>query len=451
MLLCLAMQQLMAQVKSTSQGSILSASDMHFDPFFDPTLINKLIMSPVGQWQGIFASSAIKTPNSYKHDSNYPLFNSALAAMKRQNPNPAFMVITGDFLCHDFQTNYKTYGKAYPDSMRAFSSKTIQFMALMLDQYFPKTVILPVLGNNDSFCGDYMIDPAGRFLSMFAKAFVPLQRNHNTVADKAFISQFSKGGYYTFNLHDGSGGTMIMMNTIFFSVNYKDTCGSALVNPAGAELDWLAGVFKKHSAQKGKLWLACHIPPGINAYSSAGKCPQGIVTMWRDSCNQAYLSMIRRYAPIIKAGFAGHTHMDDFRVFHNNGKPVSMMHITPAVSPLFSNNPGFQSISYSKTSFGLLNIKTYYLNLSAATSAWALEYDYQKTYRVSNLSPASLDAVRNKISTNPAYLSYYMKYYYVGNEAANGINQQNWKVFWCATGNATTADFSGCYCSAPVK
>lgn len=448
-------QGLEAQHKPSTQGNILSASDIHFDPFFDPSLMPALIKADYKQWPAIFNSSTIKQPNGYNHDSNFPLFVSALAAMKQQNPSPAFIVITGDFLCHSFQSNYAKYAPQYPDSVRSFTSKTIRCMAMMFDQYFPKSVVLPVLGNNDSFCGDYMIDPGGEFLTMFAKAWAPLQRNHSPKADNAFIAHFAKGGYYTYTLKDGSGGKLVLLNTIFFSSSYNNACETQPAHPAADELNWLAAMLKQSQAQKTKLWLVAHIPPGIDVnktINGKGTCVQNIRTMWRDSCNQVFQAMVIKYSSVIKAGLAGHTHMDDFRLLYDvKGSPVFFMHITPAVSPLFGNNPGFQSLTYNKTSFKLLDSKTYYLNPNATASAWAFEYDFKNTYNVKGINPVSLDGLRKNIAATPTYLNSYIKYYDMSNPQQNGINLQNWRAYWCANGNLTTAGFSNCYCGSPVQ
>lgn len=446
-------QSLLAQTQSLQQGHILSASDIHFNPFYDPSLMDALVKSDYKQWLAIFNSSKTTQPNSYNSDSNFPLFRSALAAMKRQNASPAFMIITGDFLCHNFQSNFAQYAPAYPDSLKSFTSKTIRFMAMLFNQYFPKTIVLPVLGNNDSFCGDYMVEPDGQFLAMFAKAWVPLQRNHNLKADKAFVTAFSKGGYYTYSLRDGSGAKLVMLNTVFFSYRYTN-CGTPTENPAAIELNWLSGVLKQSKLQKSKLWLAAHIPPGIDVNSTLngkGTCTQNIRTMLNDSCNQVYLQLLTRYAPVIKAGFAGHTHMDDFRLLYNKGIPISFMHITPAVSPLFGNNPGFQCLSYSKATFGLLNSQTYYYNLNLNAPVWQFEYDFQKAYGVKGITPQSLNQVRKEIAANPAYLNKYINYYDGSNPNSNNINLQNWKTYWCGTGNLTTASFAACNCGVAVK
>ncbi|OCX50421.1 hypothetical protein BEL04_21810 [Mucilaginibacter sp. PPCGB 2223] len=453
LVLVMIVANIRAQPKPTATGNILTVSDIHLNPYFDPSLMDKLVKSDYKQWPTIFNSSSIKAPNTYNSDSNFPLFVSALAAMKKQNPSPAFIIITGDFLCHSFQSNYAKYAPNYPDSVRSFTSKTIQVMALMLDKYFPKTVVLPVLGNNDSFCGDYMIDPGGEFLNMFAKAWVPLQRSHNAIADKAFVTQFGKGGYYTYDLKDGSGGKMVMLNTIFFSTSYNNSCETHPAHPAADELNWLARVLKQNQAKK--LWLAAHIPPGIDVnktINGKGTCAQNVRTMWRDSCNMVFQSLVIKYAAAIKAGFAGHTHMDDFRLLYNaKGVPVYFMHITPAVSPLFGNNPGFQNLSYSKSSFVLLDSKTYYYSLNTSAPAWTFEYDFNKTYGVGNITPASLDVVRKNILSKPACLTSYVNYYDMSNPQLDGINNQNWKAYWCATGNLTTASYTNCYCGGVLK
>jgi len=444
-----------AQKTTSSTGTILSVSDIHFNPYFDTSLMDQLVKANYKQWPAIFNSSAIKKPNGYNNDSNFPLFVSALAAMKKQNPSPAFIIITGDFLCHNFQSNFAKYAPNYPDSVRSFTSKTIQVMAMMFDKYFPKTVILPVLGNNDSCCGDYMIGPGGPFLNMFAKAWVPLQRNHNVAIDKAFIAQFSKAGYYTYDLKDGSGGKMVMLNTVVFSINYNNSCETRPAHPAADELNWLRNVLKQNAAKKGKLWLAAHIPPGIDVnktINGKGTCAENVRTMLTDSCNQVFQAMVIKYASAIGAGFAGHTHMDDFRLLYNaKGVPVYFMHITPAVSPLFGNNPGFQSLTYDRKTSILLNSKTYYFSLNAAKPIWSPEYDFGKTYGVHNITPASLDVVRKNILSKPACLTSYINYYDMNNPGLDGINSQNWKAYWCATGNLTTASYTNCYCGGVLK
>ena len=46
--------------------------------------------------------------------------------------------------------------------------------------------------------------------------------------------------------------------------------------------------------------------------------------------------------------FAGHTHMDDFRVIGTPKVPLVVNKLVPSVSPIFKNNPAFQVYLYDE-------------------------------------------------------------------------------------------------------
>jgi sphingomyelin phosphodiesterase acid-like 3 len=433
--------------------SFLSVSDFHFNPYYDPSLVDTLIKTSYTGWRGIFESSAVQQPNGYGSDANYPLFKSALAAMQLQNTHPAFIVISGDFLCHDFQANFSQYAPGSSDSLQSFTSKTIWFMADMLNKYFPSTVVLPVLGNNDSYCGDYMLEPNGPFLSMFARAWVRLLRNNNPVADTAFIKQFSKGGYYTYSTKN-SAVKFVMMNSVFFSAKYSNACGVPGEDPARDEFTWLEQELAICRAKEQGAWMVYHIPPGIDVHSTlngwASSCQENIKTMWQDSLNSKFLNLVIKYASTIRGSLAGHTHMDDFRVVYNQrSTPISFIHITPAVSPLFGNNPGFQRITFIYKTMQLINNETFYLAINKHATNWTPEYNFQLTYGVTGINTATMNTVRRKIATDSVIRSRYINLYKVSNPGSNEINLKNWKAFWCGTGAITRQAFSACYCTVP--
>ncbi len=439
----------LARLNPQSSRVSLSVSDLHFNPFFDPSLVNALVKSNYTEWQRIFESSSVRQPNNYKSDSDYPLLKSALTAMQQECPQPAHIVISGDFLSHNFQDNFSAYAPNYPDSLNSFIAKTVNFIASMIDRYFPRTVVLPVLGNNDSDCGDYMIGPNSPFLSMFARAWVPLQRNGNAAKDSSFVQQFSKGGYYTFTFNEKIPHRVILLNTVFYSSSYSNSCGNPADDPAGTEMQWTDSILKDMNAKNEIAWMVYHIPPGVNVYSSlpdTGSCASYVSMMWHTKYNSAFLDLIGNYAPMIRAAFAGHTHMDDFRVIYANQKPISFIHITPAVSPVFSNNPGFQRITYNADDMTLQNAETFYLNLMRNKSKWLPEYNYRKTYGVKGINAAALDTVRQKIAANITYRNQYIKLYDVSNPPRDGVNSGNWRAFWCGTGLLTSNEYQACSC-----
>lgn len=453
MMICIQVLPLQAQTPKKSPPVAakvsISISDIHFDPFFDPSLMNSLIHAPHTRWEAIFESSRIRLPNGYGSDANYPLLKSVLTAMQQQRKFPAFIIISGDLLCHDFQSTYARNAPAYPDSLQAFTANTIRFLAWMLNKYFPQTVVLPVPGNNDSYCGDYAIAPNSPFLSMFANAWAPLLRNKNAAADSSFIAQFSKGGYYTHPFPGNARGNLILLNTVFFSAKYDNSCGNTGDDPAGEELQWLKQMLEDNHLRKEPVWMVYHIPPGIDVHSTLsnyGSCNENITLMWQDTYNNRLLDILQQFRPLILANLAGHTHMDDFRVIYQNKAPISFIHITPAISPRFGNNPGFQLISYNRTSLQLMNAETYYLSLNKNAGSWTPEYNFRRTYGVSSMDALNFDRVRKKIAANASILNKYINLYKVSNPNSNEINLQNWKAFWCGTGAITQQQFSECYC-----
>lgn len=431
----------------TSARYFLSASDIHFNPFFDPSLMSKLINADYTGWEAIFESSAIQQPNGYGSDANYPLLKSALRAMQQQNSAPSFIIISGDFLCHDFQANYSKYADS--GSVQTFTAKTIQFLAWMLNKYFPQTVVLPVLGNNDSYCGDYMVEPNSPFLLMFARAWAPLLRNKNKAADSIFVAQFSKGGYYTHPFPGKVRGNLILLNTVFFSAKYYNACGNTRDDPGSDELQWLKEMLEDNHLRNEVVWMVYHIPPGVDVHATLhnyGDCQSNITLMWRDNYNNRFLDLIQQFSSLVRTNLAGHTHMDDFRVIYQNKLPISFIHITPAISPRFANNPGFQLISYHHRLLQLMNAKTFYLSINKNANTWTPEYNFQLTYNVAGINASSLNWVRNKIAADSAYLNKYINLYKVSNPGSNEINLQNWKAFWCGNGALTQQQFSDCYC-----
>jgi sphingomyelin phosphodiesterase acid-like 3 len=171
--------------------TFLSVSDIHFDPFADPSLVAQLEAAEVQQWAAVFASSSKTAFSTYGSDVNDPLLRSAIAEMKQRVPSPAFVLISGDFLAHDFQKTYQQYATDKSQAAyTAFVTKTIAYVAGLLRDAYPHVRIYPTLGNNDSDCGDYAVAPDGVFLANFRDVWKPL------VGARSFDRRFPTGGYY---------------------------------------------------------------------------------------------------------------------------------------------------------------------------------------------------------------------------------------------------------------
>ena len=144
------------------------------DPFFAGELVDQLAAAAPRDWPAVFGSRASRF-SPYGTDTNYPLFRSALEDARAREPKPDFILYPGDFLAHHWQSRYEKFASDKGAAgYRAFTTKVVQFFAQEFARYFPGIPVLPTLGNEDSYCGDYQVEPEGAFLRMFAATWGPM-------------------------------------------------------------------------------------------------------------------------------------------------------------------------------------------------------------------------------------------------------------------------------------
>ena len=114
-------------------GQVLVMSDLHFDPMADPRLVDELTAAEPEQWSAVLDSSSDRSVGRYGRDSNWMLLRSALQHMAETLPKPAFVLMSGDFLAHDFHREFDAAAKDHSDAaFRIFVQKTMQFLAQQL-------------------------------------------------------------------------------------------------------------------------------------------------------------------------------------------------------------------------------------------------------------------------------------------------------------------------------
>ena len=201
---------------SSPSRQFLIASDLHFNPFADPTLVADLAAAPPRKWESILNRSESTAYSPYGQDTNWWLLQSAFDAMRTADPDPALVMITGDLLAHGFP---QAYAKVTHDSnrehYRAFVSKTVAFIALELRRRYNQSQILLTPGNNDDECGDYDIESGGPFLDDTARPVRNLARAHGQFAGWKSL------GSYTIQPRAIPGVRIISVNSVFFSNKYR--------------------------------------------------------------------------------------------------------------------------------------------------------------------------------------------------------------------------------------
>jgi len=447
--LCAAAEGVGAQGRSrlAQQNTVLLVSDLHFDPFTAGAAVVKTLRhTPTTRWAQVLAAASGGTaPSAYGSDSNYPLLVSAGAAMRQAVPHPAFVVITGDFLGHQFEQKYDSVFANTPDSAGAatFADSTMAFMARWMASVVPEDVpVYPSIGNNDSGCNDYGMDT--QFQRSAARSWARLARRGGGAP--GFVAAFDSGGYYTAH-PPRAGVTLVMMNDIYWSRSYDAACGP---DRGPRELQWLGRVIGATRAAHGRAWLAAHVPPGVDIYSSM-KHPADPTLMFAPGYVAPFDSLVRANADVIALQITGHTHMSEFRVYataDSGGVPDLGV---PAVSPVFDNNPGFVSLRLGPGG-SVLDYTAYaFVGASASSGApqrWMALWNFGSLYRQQAVTGASFLAAAALIASDPAVRAAWETNYSGGRTGQNPTSA-NWQAYWCAIRNIEGPTYAACAQSTP--
>jgi hypothetical protein len=126
--------------RAVVRNKLLLVSDIHFNPMADATLVSSLEAADPIQWESILERTSPDSFSPYGQDTNWLLLQSALNQMRKTMPHPAFVIITGDLLAHEFPKTYRNVTHdTDPERYRAFVLKTVEFLALEFRKRFPRT------------------------------------------------------------------------------------------------------------------------------------------------------------------------------------------------------------------------------------------------------------------------------------------------------------------------
>lgn len=237
LLISLIFSSYCADAKATQQ--FISIADIHFDPFLactsrPCTLIKKMQREPAERWRQIL----LKEDNAvvqYKKDANYSIINAALISAQHEGLNALFVLVLGDMLAHNYQKKYRQYsGDRSREGYQAFVKKTFQFLIGELNRVFPHKNIYYVVGNNDSYQGDYILSPDSYFFHDLA--VISLSAIKHNIHGASFIRQFSKAGYYAVDFPQQTNFRLIVLNSILFSTHAR---GINIKEAAQEQLSWL--------------------------------------------------------------------------------------------------------------------------------------------------------------------------------------------------------------------
>jgi hypothetical protein len=361
-------------------------TDLHIDPFLSPEAAWAGLTHDLKEsdWNGIFAkfeSGKIDPPDAYGRDASFKLIESALRSLATST-NLAFVICDGDLLAHESELNkYPAFTRmSEPDRIR-FIERTEQLVLRLLSRELTNQgPIFPVLGNHDAIT-DYEEPDAG-FLRSLSGAWTACLRSN------MLSNAFFDFGCYSAPLPGVANRRILVFNSTVFR---RGRPASPAAGGRNAKtLEWLERQLA--TASNSSVILAYHIPPGIDFHGSLDRSSP--LEYWDGDDLAAFLKVLSANRAKIIASFCGHTHMDSFRLVHFNNSDLGLIHISPAITAIFGNNPAYQVVSLTPAG-RLVDNCTYYLSNFAAISGqawsptvqpqWAREYSF-----ASDLFPASL-------------------------------------------------------------
>ena len=461
---------LTAQTHATTIPALL-LSDIHFDPFLDPGKVAQLNAAPVTEWKKILdapasadLSSRLDALTASCHskgvDTSEALLQSSLAAMRAQAAGIAFITLSGDLMAHQFDCKYKALlPQATADDYRSFAEKTLDYVQREIRDVFPSIPVYVAMGNNDSDCGDYQIDANSKFLAAEGAAVASLLPEAER---KQAAETFAAAGYYSVSLPAPIQHTrLLVLNNLFLSKNYA-TC-SGKPDPSGAEqqLHWLRQQLDAARANKEKIWVMAHIPPGVNLYSTASKganiCAgkKPVVFLSSDELPE----LLTQYGDLISLALFGHTHNDELRLLISasqkpeEAKPHSAipLKIVPSISPVHGNNPAFTLAQIDATTSSLKDYRVFVAsNQSGVAATWSEEYNYAHSYKQPAFDSPSVRALLRNFaedsSARGAESQQYLNAIFPGSHMP--ILQLFWPQYVCSLNHYDAAGFAACACAS---
>jgi sphingomyelin phosphodiesterase acid-like 3 len=464
-ILAIAFFTLLSGTHAHADSKFLWISDIHFNPMVDAALVSELQKADPAQWESILNRTSPTTFSQYKSDTNWWLLKSALAQFPKTIRHPEFVMVTGDLLAHDFPATFKSAtNDSDQEHYRAFVLKTVEFLGLELQRKFPGTKIFVTPGNNDNDCGNYSIEASGGFLHDTAAVARRLAGG-----DDGFTDSWRSLGSFNVPHPTLAGVRIISLNSVFLSQKYqalssRNGCAAVTSTAAADLMAWFEQELAAAAQNKQKVWLMFHIPPGIDGYSTAtnrqklltggaadngATCAQSIVPMWRPEWTAQFDVLLARYHDTVVASFAAHTHSDDFRVV---GQEFVLMN--PAISPVYSQNPGFRVVSY-RGDATLTDQSTYYLtDLPTANpkknGEWKREYQFTRHWKTKALDTASLGHVYDQVIADDQVRANWLKLYAVSGPALEG-EKPIVRALYCSVEGLSVESYRECYCGTALK
>lgn len=442
--LSVAMSPVLGHASINTNPKFMAVTDVHFNPYAScvdtkPCAVVEILrQSDVSEWENVLANYDASA-SQYKTDTNYSFLKNTLAELKQRanQENPAFVIMLGDYLAHNYRQNFEKYSSDTSDAAyQAFTKKSYQFLTNELAATFPNTNVYMTMGNNDSYQDDYVAmseGPLFRDLSLMWSSLINEKLNQMVMR-----VTFAKDGYYGVDILPGKLHLIVLNSNLWVA----KAVGNNIDQAAKDELTWLHQELMDSTVNHEKVIIAEHAPDTVDAFGTIKKQSE-IVTLFKPEYSARYQAEIKEHADSISVILGAHYHMDWFQLI-NHGNSKTIMSGVPAISSLFGNNPGYKMYEFDPMSVALQNSQTYFYDV-AKNAGWAEEYDFNAVYQP-NCTQCTMQAGMENLQKSGDLAEKYKTFFSVGTTSQPITT--NWlPYYWCQIVTVSATDYAACMAS----
>ncbi|CAG9854387.1 unnamed protein product [Phyllotreta striolata] len=306
------------------------------------------------------------------------LLGATLQHLNSTYKNVSMVYFTGDIIDHTiWNTSIRT------------NTEMIYYTYKALAETFPNSKIFSVIGNHESNPLNQFSPPlediANKGLStnwlyeLMAKLWRPW------LPEKA-LETVRYQGYYAHSVNSRLK-VIGLNNNVCYNFNWWLLLNTKFIDE---QLQFLNRELEESERNHQFVHIIGHVSVGN----------QECIRPWEISYNK----IVQRFAHIIKGQFVGHTHTDELKIFYDSkSKPINMAYNGASLTPFVKFNPNYKVLHVHPTTMDILDIDTYYFNMTEAnlhpdrTPAWAKLYSMKEAYNLPDLSPASFDVFADKL------------------------------------------------------